>query len=75
MGNKYKAEAKAARKKRNWMNHCGKKKAFKTEQEAIDFKSNGTVYRCKSCGLWHRSEAFNTLKNVLRKRCNKKGNK
>jgi len=68
MTNKYAAQAKAARRKRNWMRHCGRKRKFNTEEEARNFQQPpAEAYKCKSCGFWHRSETLNAIVNISSK--------
>jgi len=69
MSNKYIQQAKEARRKRKWMNRCGRKKRFDSEDDARYFNNKEAVaYYCNSCGFWHRSEAINRIIGISRKR-------
>jgi len=75
--NKYEKQAKEARKKtredrKKWKG-CESKKKFDNEDESKFFNNvEAKSYRCKYCGFWHRTEAFNTLVNTLKKYGRKK---
>lgn len=64
--NKYAKEARIARKANLRLKMCESKVAFKSEEHA--FHKNQRIYKCPHCGMWHRSGAFITLVNTLKKR-------
>lgn len=64
MSNKYKAQARAARKDWKVWKSCLSKRKFATEVEAV--QQGQTHYKCRYCDGWHRSGALETAVNSNR---------
>ena len=63
--NKYARFAKTAQANNHRLRSCESKRRYITAEEATC--KNQTVYKCEYCGGYHRSAAFNTFVNILRK--------
>jgi hypothetical protein len=64
--NKYREHSRAAQKAAKRLKACESKAAFDTEEAA--YQKGQRTYRCPHCNKWHRSGAFATLVNTLKKR-------
>jgi hypothetical protein len=62
---KYKRERKKLRRERAIEKGCLNKKTYLTEQEA--FHPSQTTYKCKNCGLYHRTNQVNKLISLIRR--------
>jgi hypothetical protein len=54
--NKYRAESRESQAARKRERSCTRKASFASKAEA--FQKGQRSYKCRFCGLWHRSGAF-----------------
>lgn len=61
--NKYKGKSREAQEKRKRYWSCDRKRGYLTEDDA--YQHGQKAYRCRFCGLWHRSGASAKFYNQI----------
>ena len=64
--NKYRKQSRVAQRRRKREKMCDRKVAFNTREDAMI--KGADVYKCQHCGRWHRTAAFHTLVNIVKKK-------